>query len=91
MLKLLYRHNHLLAMCLSTLLIITASMQTLQQRFVPCASCHMPVGVGMMGHLSPSAVAMKSSLVVSQMASLQLARAVQILPAARPADRSLSL
>jgi hypothetical protein len=90
MLKLLYRHNHLLAMCLSMLLIITASVQTLQERFVPCASCRMPVGVGM-GHLSPTAVAMKSSLVVSQVASLQLVRAVQILPAARPADRSLSL
>lgn len=84
MLKLLYRHNHLLAMCLSMLLIISASLQTLQQRFAPtpCASCRMPVASGMR-RLTPLGVAMKSSWVVSQVASLQLVRAVQVLPAAR--------
>ncbi|MCP5325388.1 MAG: hypothetical protein H7A09_03540 [Oceanospirillaceae bacterium] len=80
MLKLLYRHNHLLAMSLSMCLIMGASLQILQEKFAPhpCASC---VAVHADGpKITPARAAVQSSLVVSQLASMQLERAVKILP-----------
>lgn len=73
---LLYRHNHLLAMCLSMVLIMIVSLQILQDKFDP-----QPVialrsdNVG-----SPAEAALHSSLVVSELASRQIISAARVLP-----------
>lgn len=80
MLKLLYRHNHLLAMSLSMCLIMGASLQILQEKLAPhpCENCMVVRSDGL--KITPAQAAVQSSLVVSQLASMQVERAVRILP-----------